>query len=65
MKDAISKVVNYLKAFSERQRECLAIYTSLCISEGEDGSIVVYCIGVNGVIFCLWGMEGGKGRGAS
>ena len=42
MKDAISKVVNYLKAFSERQRECLAIYTSLCISEGEDGSTVVY-----------------------
>ena len=60
MKDAISKVVNYLKAFSEQQRVCLAIYTSLCISEGEDGSIVVYCNGINDVIFLTRGMEGGR-----
>ncbi|XP_011404029.1 PREDICTED: basic leucine zipper and W2 domain-containing protein 1-like [Amphimedon queenslandica] len=34
VKDTISKVINYLKAFTERQRQCLAIYTALCITEG-------------------------------
>lgn len=35
IKECISKVITYLKAFTESQRQCLAMYTALCISEGK------------------------------
>ena len=41
VKDAISKVINYLKSFTDTQRHCLAIYTALCIIEGM--LIILYC----------------------
>jgi hypothetical protein len=34
VKDVVTKVVNYLKAFTDSQKQCLSIYTALCISEG-------------------------------
>ena len=34
IKDVVMKVINYLKSFTDTQRQCLAMYTALCITEG-------------------------------